>query len=166
MPDDVSAKRKKLLDIISREGGYSRRGLIARNDLAETYIDEGLLGDALVMQERTLEMQHGSNDVDLKLATLSSLSLLYDAQNQFGRAEETLKDELKLRTEKAGEHCRDTLVTLCHLARVYKHLGKFSDAAKLLKEVINTQGKVCYVDHLDTKTSKDLYESLPRELRE
>lgn len=139
---------------------------MARNDLAETYVDEGLLGDALVMQERTLAMQHGSNDVDLRLATLSSLSLLYDAQNQFSRAEETLKEELELRTEKSGEHSRDTLVTLCHLARVYKHLRKFRDAARLLKEVINIQGKVCYVDHLDTKTSKDLYESLPREFRE
>ena len=111
-------------------------------------------------------MQHGSNDVDLKVATLSSLSLLYDAKNQFSRAEETLKEEVKLRTEKFGAQSRDTLVTLCHLARVYKHLGKFRDAAKLLKEVIEIQGKVCYVDHLDVKTSKDLYESLPNEFRE
>jgi tetratricopeptide (TPR) repeat protein len=139
---------------------------MARNDLAETYADEGLLGDALVMQEKTLEMQHGSKDVDLRLATLSSLSLLYDAQNQFSRAEETLKEELELRTEKFGKHSRDTLVTSCHLARVYKHLGKFNNAARLLKEVIDIQGKVCYVDHLDTKTSKDLFESLPREFRE
>jgi tetratricopeptide (TPR) repeat protein len=89
------------------------------------------------MQEKILEIQHGSNDVDLRLATLSRLSLLYNAQNQFSRAEETLKDELKLRTEKSGAHNRDTLVTLCYLARVYKHRGKFKDAATLLKEVIS-----------------------------
>jgi tetratricopeptide (TPR) repeat protein len=166
MPEDVSTRRKQLLEIISREGEYSRPGLMARNDLAETYTDEGLLGDALVMQEKTLEMQHGSNDVDLRLATLSRLSLLYDAQNQFGRAEKTLKEELELRTAKFGKQSPDTLVTSCHLARVYKRLRNFKDAARLLKEVIDIQGKVCYVGHLDTKISKDLYESLPREFRE
>lgn len=103
---------------------------------------------------------------DLMLATLSSLALLYDAQNQFSRAEETLKEEVKLRTERSGQHSRDRLLALCHLARVYKGLGKYRDAAKLLEEVINIQGKACYVDHLDPKLSKDLYASLPRECRE
>jgi tetratricopeptide (TPR) repeat protein len=139
---------------------------MARNDLAETYANEGLLGDAVVMQERTLEMQRDSNDFDLRLATLSSLALLYDAQSQLSSAEAILKEEVELQTERSGQHSRETLLVSCHLARVYKGLGKYRDAAKLLEEVITFQGKLCYVDHFDTEISKRLYASLPRECRE
>jgi hypothetical protein len=50
------------------------------------------------------------------------------------------------------------------LAKVYKCLGKFQDAATLLKRVISVQKTVCGDDHFDTRKSRELYESLPTEL--
>ncbi|KAJ5542269.1 hypothetical protein N7535_004690 [Penicillium sp. DV-2018c] len=118
------------------------------------------------MQQETLELQRGRDDVDLKLATLTILSFLYETGNQFNQVEETLKQELDLRREKSGARDRDILVAMWHLAKVYKCLGKFQDAAMLLKSVISVQKTVCGDDHFDTRMSRELYESLPKQLLE
>lgn len=168
MSENLDTRRKRLLELISREGKYSLLGLMARSDLAETYLEEGLTANALLMQEETLAMLRDSKHIDLRLATLNSLSLLYDAGGKYSLAEKALKEELELRAEKAGANGRvtlDTLATMCHLARVYKNLKKFEDAARLLKEVISIQSEICYVGHLDMRISIDLYESLPGEFR-
>lgn len=168
MPERLDTRRKRLLKLISREGKYSLLGLMARSDLAETYLEEGLTANALVIQEETLTMLRDSKHIDLRLATLNSLSLLYDAREEYSLAEKALKEELELRAKKAGTHGRvtlDALATMCHLARVYRNLKKFQDAARLLKEVISIQSEMCYAGHLDMRISVDLYESLPREFR-
>lgn len=61
------------------------------------------------MQQETLELQRGRDDVDLRLVTLSISSFLYEDLNQFIQAEETLRQELDLRREKSSTRDRDTL---------------------------------------------------------
>jgi tetratricopeptide (TPR) repeat protein len=144
-------KRERLLDIISRNAEDSRSSLMARNELARLCSEEGFLDEAITMQQETLELQRGRGEADLKLATLSILPFLHEARNQFIQVEETLKQELDLRREKSGAGDRDTLVAMWHLAKVYKRLGKFQDAATLLKSVISVQKTVCGDDHFDTR---------------
>jgi serine/threonine protein kinase len=115
--------------------------LLAQNDLALAYRDDGQWDRAIPLFERTLEVEAAMLGADHAntLLTQNNLALAYRDDGQWDKAIPLFERTLAARIAKLGADNPDTLLTQHNLAMAYREAGRWDKAVPLFERTLAAQ---------------------------
>lgn len=124
----------------------------ALNNLGGMYQQEGMLGEASEVLEKSLELMKSNYGVDHPdtLLGMNNLATTYSGQGRLDDARDIFENALQKQQATLGPNHPTTLVTMSNLAHCYERLGNGPKAIELLEQTAEMMKVVFGSEHNST----------------
>jgi tetratricopeptide (TPR) repeat protein len=126
-----------------------------RQAIGTTYLNLGLLPEAQIQMEKTLDLRRramGEDHPDTAVS-MNNLAVLYMNEGKISQAEPLVIKALEIRRRVLGEEDPVTLVSLSNLGSLYRSEGKYEQAELAYRRAIEIRSRVLGENHRDTAMS-------------
>jgi eukaryotic-like serine/threonine-protein kinase len=157
---DSDLKVRTALDRAAARIGvkFDRQPLVEgsiRQALGTSYLNLGLLPEAQLQMEKTLELRRcalGEDNSDTAVG-MNNLAVLYLNEGKVSQAEPLVIKALEIRRRVLGEEDPVTLVSLSNLGSLYRAEGEYEQAELAYRRAIEIRSRLLGENHRDTAMS-------------